>query len=209
VGVRAGLVGLAVLTLAVGVVLPLVPGLSPDVDYAHAGLLLLAGPVVAAALGVAVFALRRRGLMAWAGPVAVFLAVVACAAAAVPELDRYRSVKGLVAPLAAELKPGDVLVNYDDYYHGTPFYSRRRVVVVRNWGELDYGRRQDPRARRWFLPDDRAFVRLLQDPRRRVIALAETQAFRRLERRIRGTPGVLLFEWARLGDKSLFSNRPR
>jgi hypothetical protein len=85
------------------------------------------------------------------------------------------------------------------------------VKVVRNWGELDYGRRHKSakEVNRWFLPDDQSFVRLLQRPKDRVIALAETQAYKRLKQKTKDVPGVLLFEWRTLGDKTLFSNRPQ
>ncbi len=210
-GLRASLTALTLALFAVGAGLVLVPALSPDISFSQAGLAPLLGPLVAAAAGILIFVLRARLWSVLASPLLVFALVVACAAAVAPRLGDYRSVEGLVAPIREELKPGDYLVSYGDYFQGMPFYSGRRVVVVRNWGELDYGRRHAPQkeARRWFLPDDGAFVRLLQQPRARVIALAETDAYERLRAKTKGVPGVLLFEWQRLGDKTLFANRPR
>ena len=68
--------------------------------------------------------------------------------------------------------------------------------------------RSDPQAVNWFLPDNAAFIRLLQDHMVRVVAVGETKAFLRLKQQVQGVPGLLLFEWERQGDKSLFSNRP-
>jgi 4-amino-4-deoxy-L-arabinose transferase-like glycosyltransferase len=210
-GLRASLTALALAALAVGAGLALAPALSPDVSYQQAGLLPLLAPILASLVAVLVFALRARLWSALASPLLVFALVAACAALAAPKLDDYRSVEGLIKPLKKVLTPADHLVSYNDYFHGMPFYSGRRVMVVRNWGELDYGRRHAPQkeARRWFLPDDSSFVRLLQKPKGRVIALAETQAFEKLKQKTKAEPGLLLFEWDRLGDKTLFSNRPK
>ncbi len=206
---RWSLAGLAVLCLAGGLAFVVVPAGNPDISFGQVGAFLLIGPALAAAAGVAVFALRRRLVMVLAAPLGLFLLIAAVAGLAAPRLDAYRSVEGLVAPLRGELRPGDVLASYGDYYQGMPFYSGRRVVVVRNWGELDFGRRRARDAARWFLPGDGEFIRLLQNPRTRVIALAETGHYRDLMRKVKGKPGLLLFSWGTLGDKTLFSNRPR
>jgi len=210
-GLRASLTALALITMALGAGLALTPALSPDISYEQAGLLPLLAPILASAAAVLIFVLRSRLWSALVSPLLVFVLLAACAALAAPRLNDYRSVEGLIAPLKKVLTPADYLVSYNDYFHGMPFYSGRRVVVVHNWGELDYGRRHAPgkEARRWFLPDDPSFVLLLQRPKERVIALAETQAFQKLKQKTKNVPGVLLFEWDRLGDKTLFSNRPK
>jgi hypothetical protein len=207
-GVRFSLAALALLTMAAGAVIPILAAVNPDISYGQAGITLLAGPALAAAVGLAIFSLRERAWAALAAPLAVFAALALCAAVIAPRLDDYRSVKGMVAPLKDRLRPGDVLVSYGDYYQGAPFYSGRRVVVVRNWGELDFGRRRDPKSARWFLPDNDAFLKLLLNPKKRVLAIAETDHYLRFKKWVGKTPGILLFEWMRLGDKSLFSNRP-
>ncbi|MFZ5587742.1 MAG: glycosyltransferase family 39 protein [Thermodesulfobacteriota bacterium] len=208
-GVRWGLTGLAVLGLTAGAGLVLAPALTPEVSWGQAGGYLLLIPLALCLLSVAVFALRGRAWAALAGPGLAFLGILACAAVAAPRLDDYRSVRDLVAPLRAELKADDLLVSFGDYYQGLPFYAGRRAVVVNNWGELEFGRRRDPQAGQWFHREQIDLIHLMQDPRRRVIALAETGAFERFRRQAAGAPGLLLFEWRRLGDKSLFANRPR
>lgn len=205
---RWSLAGLAGLCLAGGLAFVVVPAGNPDISFSQVGVFLLIGPALAAVVGMVVFALRRRLIMVLAAPLGIFLLIVAAAGLASPSLDAYRSVKGLIAPLRAQLKPNDVLVSYGDYYQGMPFYSGRRVVVVRNWGELNFGRKRAKDAARWFLPDDNQFIRLLQKPRTRVIALAENDHYRDLAAKVKGKPGLLLFTWGTLGDKTLFSNRP-
>jgi 4-amino-4-deoxy-L-arabinose transferase-like glycosyltransferase len=208
-GLRAGVTAAALLCLVLGGGLAAVPALAPDISYQQAGAALLVGPVVGGALAAAVFGWRRRLWASLATPLALFGLMVLSALAVAPRLEAWRSVAGLTEAAAQELRPGDLWVNYGDYYHGSVFYSRRRVAVVQNWGELDYGRRRAPDAETWFIPDDAAFIRRMQSPRLRVIGIAETEAFQRLRAKTRGVPGVLLFEWERIGDKSLFSNRPR
>jgi 4-amino-4-deoxy-L-arabinose transferase-like glycosyltransferase len=210
-GLRASLVALSLVILAVGAGLALAPALSPEVSYEQAGLIPLVGSLLASAVALAIFALRARLWSVLASPGMAFLVIVICAALASPLLNDYRSVQDLVSPIKKNIKPSDYLVSYGDYFQGMPFYSGKRVMVVRNWGELDYGRRQLPKKKawRWFVPNDKEFVRLLQKPKSRVIALAETQAFQRLKQKIKDTPGVLLFQWDILGDKTLFSNRPK
>jgi 4-amino-4-deoxy-L-arabinose transferase-like glycosyltransferase len=207
--VQRGGTGLAWLLIMIGVAVLLAPALSQDLDYSQVGAALLIAPLGLGGLGLGVFLMRRRGWAAWASPLVALLALAGLAGLATPKLDDYRSLKPLVAPIASTLVPEDVLVSFADYYHGLVFYSGRRVVVARNWGELDFGRRQDSQAAKWFLPDDTAFIRLLQNPRLRVVAVGETQAFLRLKEQAQGVPGLLLFEWECRGDKSLFSNRPR
>lgn len=210
-GLRASLVVLSLVALTFGAGLALAPAFSPEVSYEQAGMMPFLGPILASAVALIIFALRARLWSVLASPLLAFVLLTTCAALASPLLNDYRSVKDLVAPLKKIIKPSDYLVSYGDYFQGMPFYSGKRVMVVRNWGELDYGRRQlsDKNARRWFLPNDDAFVRLLQQPKARVIALAETQAFERFKQKIKDTPGVLLFKWDTLGDKTIFSNRPQ
>ncbi len=209
-GLRASITALSLLVLAMGMAAVVMLVVNQDIGFDQVGLAFLLPPLVAAGLGIAFFHFRLRAWIAWAAPLVAFLVVVLGAVLVAPQLDVYRSMKGLVSVARSEMRPRDLVVSYGDYYQGLPFYSRRRVAVVRNWGELDFGRRQaGAKARAWFIPDDDAFLQLLLSPRRRVLAFAKTSHFQQFQKWARGTPGLLLFEWARLGDKSLFSNRPR
>lgn len=207
-GLRASLVALAGLSLAAGLGLLIIPAGNPDISYAHGGALLFWGPLFLSALGLGVYLVRGRVWAAAGAPLAVFLLLVLGAGLAAPTLDEYRSVAGLLRPIQAELRPGDVLANLGDYWHGTAFYGKRRVKVVGNWGELGFGRRLAPDRAAWFLKDDAALLRLLEG-RRRVLVIAETPRFRRFFRWAQNKHGLPLFAWVQMGDKTLFSNRPR
>ncbi len=208
-GVRWGVACLGWLMLLAGLAVLALPALIEDVDFAQAGSLLVFGPLALATLGLGIFLVRGWNWGLWASSLAALLTLAGLAGLVTPRLDDYRSLESLVAPIRKELQPDDLLVCYADYYHGAVFYGGRRVAVVRNWGELDFGRRHDPQATKWFIADDAAFVRLLRSPDTRVLAVGETQAFMKLKKNTQGTPGLKLFEWGRKGDKSLFSNRPR
>ncbi len=214
-GVRASLTALAVAVVAAGLAPLAVAAGNPDIGYAQVGVFLLLVPCLAVGVGIAVFRLRDRLWAAVAAPLLLFVLMWPRRLASL--LEPYRSVKGLVGQLAGVIKPGDLVVNYGDYYLGTPFYlsqlrpgpGQARMAVVRNWGELDYGRRQDPQSRPWFIASDEEFVKLLLDTRRRVVALAEVAVYERFLAKVKDTPGLLLLEWSRRGDKLVFSNRPR
>ena len=87
-------------------------------------------------------------------------------AVATPRLEAYRSLKPLVSQVKPALKEGDVLVTYRDFFNGVAFYTGRRVAVVRNFGELDFGRKLAGDANRWFLPNAAAMFKWLEGSRR-------------------------------------------
>jgi 4-amino-4-deoxy-L-arabinose transferase-like glycosyltransferase len=208
-GLRASLTALATLCLLAGLGLLVVPALNPDINYAHVGAMLFAGPLLLALVALGVWALRGRAWAAAGAPLAVFLLLVLGAALAAPTLDRYRSVGPLIKPMAHQLRPGDLVATLGDYWHGAAFYTRRRVAVVDNWGELDFGRKRAPDRARWFLKGDQALLKLMEGGRR-VFVIAETPRFKQFrgmaQKRKQALP---LFAWAPVGDKTLFSNRPK
>ncbi|MBU1275936.1 MAG: glycosyltransferase family 39 protein [Proteobacteria bacterium] len=207
-GLKASISALAALCLVAGLALLVVPATNPDIGYAHGGALLFAGPVFLALLALGVYWVRNRAWAAACAPLAVFLLLVLGAAAATPTLDRYRSLGPLLKPLAAQLKPGDLVATLGDYWHGAAFYTRRRVAVADNWGELDFGRRLAPDRDQWFLKGNQGLLKLMGG-QRRVFAIAETPRYKRFHALAQKRPQALpLFAWATVGDKTLFSNRP-
>ncbi|RJX33165.1 MAG: glycosyltransferase family 39 protein, partial [Desulfarculus sp.] len=207
-GLRASLVALAGLSLVAGLALLLVPALNPDISYDHGGALLFWGPLFLSALGLGVYLLRGRAWAAAGAPLAVFGLLVLGAGLATPTLDQYRSVAGLLRPVQAELKREDVLVTLGDYWHGAAFYGQRRVKVVDNWGELDFGRRLARDRSAWFLKGDAALLRLMEG-RPRVLVIAETPRYLKFKRWAEQKHGLPMLPWAQVGDKTLFSNRAR
>jgi 4-amino-4-deoxy-L-arabinose transferase-like glycosyltransferase len=209
-GVRWGVTGLAVLVLLAASALPLVPAFSPDITYAQVGPFLLAGPLLLGGLGLGIFTMRRWAWAGLAAPLTLLAGVVLCVALAAPRLDQYRSVKELAAPLKASLTAEDLLVSFGDYFQGLPYYAGRRVVVAGNWGELEFGRQREPKAAQWFLPGPGELISLLKDSRRRVVVLCFSDEYERFQQRVKGVEGgVKLYQWAQVGDKILFANRPR
>ncbi len=208
-GLKASLTALAALCLAAGLALLVIPATNPDINYGHGGALLFLGPVFLALLALGVYAARKWAWSSAIAPLTVFLLLVLGAAAATLILDRYRSVGPLMKPLAAQLQPDDVVATLGDYWHGAAFYTRRRVVVASNWGELEFGRRLDPEQGKWFLRGNRGLFKLMSGPRR-VFVIAETPRYQRFHALAQERPQALpLFPWATVGDKTLFSNRPR
>lgn len=209
-GLRASLTALAALCLVAGLGLMVVPATNPDISYAHAGVLLFAGPLVLALLALGVWLARGRAWAAAYAPLAVFLLLILGAGLATPTLDRFRSVGPLIKPMASQLQPGDLVATLGDYWHGAAFYTRRRVAVVDNWGELDFGRKlasKQERAR-WFLKGDRALLRRMAG-NQRVFVIAETPRFRRFRAMAqKGSQTLPIYPWVTMGDKTLFSNRP-
>ena len=49
-----------------------------------------------------------------------------------------------------ERTPDDTIVAYDEVLQGIPFYTKQRVMMVGNPGELEYGSLQ-PEGKGWFL----------------------------------------------------------
>jgi hypothetical protein len=107
------------------------------------------------------------------------------------------------------LRADDVLVSFGDYFQGLPFYAGRRVVVAGNWGELEFGRKQDPQAAKWFLLGPGELIELMKDTRRRVVVLCFSDEYARFLHRAKGMEGFKQHLWAKAGDKVLFANRPR
>lgn len=74
-------------------------------------------------------------------------------------LGSYKSVKKLSSVLNASIREGDVVAQHGTYRQGLPFYTKRRCVLVREVGELEFGADRAPDRDAWFL-DDRAFALL-------------------------------------------------
>ena len=137
------------------------------------------------------------------------LVMAGCLLAVLPRLDARFSLRQIMAPVGAALAKHDQVATYNHFHPGAAFYSGRQVLAVGSWPELEWGLLSDPQQVAWFLPDDRAFLEVLQNPARRVLAVGATRDFLRLKRDLARSPGLALHEWARMGGRSLFSNRPR
>ena len=165
---RSMLLLLMALAVVFAVGLAVLPRLSPDSVSVKSAV---------AQLGLGFYAIAGAVLLAGALPFASHLLggrratlVALCASAALlvltfdltfSRLDVGRSVKDLA--LALDLKPGDEVMTYEEYYQDLPVYLQRRITVV-NWtGELQFGTTvEDSRA--WMI-DTATFRRRWMEPR--------------------------------------------
>lgn len=198
------------MVLAADVVL-LAPSLMDDLAYSQMGLALLIVPVTLLGMGLAIYGLRRKSWVVLVAPLATMLLMAATAWFATVRLEPYRSVAGLTEVAKSRFQYGDRLMTYRDFYNGAAFYSEKRVVVVRHWGELRFGFDQEPTSHyAWFLPNDEfMFKRMLASPSRRVFLISLAEHLPHLEELAAKKYKVPIFVWARQGDKVLLSNRPR
>ncbi len=209
-GLRRSLVLLAALLVAAGAALLWLPALLPDVNYHHLGVYLLLGPAALAGLGLAIYTLRRRAWAVWAAPLVTMVLVCTVLWLAASKVEPYRSVAGLIEVIKPQLRYGDRIVTYRDFYNGAAFYSGQRIVISRHWGELRFGFEQEPRRHNnWFLPDDDFLFRVLASPRRRFFILCLAEYYPELAQMARDRYKVPIFLWARRGDKVVLSNRPQ
>lgn len=80
-----------------------------------------------------------------------------------------RSAAQHYTPLALAIRehaaPDDQIVLYRHYTQAIPFYTRRRVILVGAWGELDFGRRQSNQSA-FFWKDDELLFQAWRSGRR-------------------------------------------
>lgn len=89
--------------------------------------------------------------------------------AAFPALDT-RNIFSLANTVAANIKPADEVVAYNQYYQDLPFYLKRRITIV-NWrNELSYGM-QFQSTQDWLI-DDKEFLKRWQGNRRLFVVMS-------------------------------------
>lgn len=70
----------------------------------------------------------------------------------------------LGSALRAQARPRDLVILYNHYVQGIPFYARRRAIVVRGHGELDFGSHQGDQSA-FFWPSDDQLLHAWQSER--------------------------------------------
>ena len=139
----------------------------------------------------------RVGLRALAAATVVFFVVVVCALPAV--LDR--TTKPLALALRAELKPGDRVFSYHEFFHDFPFYLGRTIGTVEYRGEMEFGVSAEDHSDRYV--DEATFRRLWAGPGR-IFAVAR----KRDAVKLFSDP---VFRYKLLAERNgdiLFSNQP-
>jgi hypothetical protein len=180
-----------------------------ELEQFRLSLAALALPLLLLAVSLGIFVWRGHWWMPAVGPVAAMAAALIFLASLAAPIDNWRSLKGLLSSIALDLRQDDVLMSYGDAYYGLGFYGGRRMVVAKNWGELDFGRRLDPEQGKWFLPDDEAVFRFIKDSRQRIIVVGKARAIDDMGKEGGNNPARLLFEWLRWDNKVILSNQPR
>ena len=200
---------LVIILLICGISIPVALSFVRELVTFRAGLGGLILPLIMIVASLLIFIWRKRWWMAIVGPLAFALVVIICSGAVVNHFDNWRSVKGILKAVELDLRPTDKLVSYGDMYYGLSFYGQRRVVAVKRWGELEYGRANADDNAQWFLPKYDEMFNMMNSSRERVVVLCRLRDYAMLEEAAREVPGLKLFEWVKLDGKVLFSNHPR
>jgi len=161
---RRGYLGLlvcAALLVPVGIVTGLTiehPNVGVILPRAYIGI-----GIIAAALATALGLLRRQAIQgSLVTMVVAMLAVQLVAISGREVTENYPRLGKTIHQLA---RPQDQVIAYNHYVQGMPFYTRRRVVMVRGHGELNFGSRQGDQSA-FFWADDEALLQAWQSPRR-------------------------------------------
>jgi 4-amino-4-deoxy-L-arabinose transferase-like glycosyltransferase len=84
---------------------------------------------------------------------------------AVSGREAANDYRALALAARAAMRPGDRLAMYNHVMPGIPFYAKQRVIMVRNVGELQFGRRLDDDPA-WFWKTDDDLRRAWSEPGR-------------------------------------------
>ena len=182
----------AVLALAVPVVL-LVPKLHaiPAVREFSAVVAPLAVvmALVFAVGAIAAVALHRRGRAG--GAVVAILFTVLFGWSAVSVISGRadpKSIKPLALAIESRLQPGDTVASYGTFFYDLPVYLRRKVLIVDNVGELQFGAGQEDVSATMMSRE--AFWKRWHSGERIFMVLRRTD-FRRDEGNMKGSGWVL------------------
>jgi len=197
--INASVVASVAAMLGVGVVLYPYVAQRPKIGVFEVAVI---GAVLIAEGAAALLCMRRAGVAGAFGAFCLmsFLLTIVGPQFIFGNLARRKATPELARIIKQNYEPGIHVASYGWYQQGVVFYTGLRVIVVGNWGELDFGRRQGDNAA-WF-PDYPAFNRLW-DSSSRLMALVRKRDFDRLRREV-NTPVTIL---GQEGDRLLISNR--
>jgi len=197
--INASVVASVAAMLGVGVVLYPYVAQRPKLGVFEVAVI---GAVLIAEGAAALLCMRRAGVAGAFGAFCLmsFLLTIVGPQFIFGNLARRKATPELARIIKQNYEPGIHVASYGWYQQGVVFYTGLRVIVVGNWGELDFGRRQGDNAA-WF-PDYPAFNRLW-DSSSRLMVLVRKRDFDRLRREV-NTPVTIL---GQEGDRLLISNR--
>ncbi|HVM97393.1 MAG TPA: phospholipid carrier-dependent glycosyltransferase [Candidatus Acidoferrales bacterium] len=110
---------------------------------------------------------QRRSMRAF---VAIVVTILALQTVALSGRSAGQHYEQIGRTIGAEAKPDDTVVVYGHYTQGIPYYSKRRVVMVRAWGELDFGARQGDQSQ-FFWPNDEQLLQAWNSGRRMFLVI--------------------------------------
>ncbi len=139
-GMRGGINMLLVLSGLIGVLLGALPGRRPDlVQPAAMPFLVIMILLLPAGALAAWFLRKKRRAVQAIGAIALSAGLFCITASALMPMVDTKNNKQLATVLKAQLRPGDEIVNYRNYYQDLPVYLERRMTIVDWRGELDFG----------------------------------------------------------------------
>jgi 4-amino-4-deoxy-L-arabinose transferase-like glycosyltransferase len=109
--------------------------------------------VIAVTAGAALMLLRRQSHQA--SLAVLVLGVLALEAVAISGRGVVADYRDLGVIIRAQARPQDLVILYNHYVQGIPFYARRRAIVVGGHGELDFGSRQGDQSAYFWARDER------------------------------------------------------
>jgi 4-amino-4-deoxy-L-arabinose transferase-like glycosyltransferase len=118
--------------------------------------------VVAVTAGAALLLLRRRSHQA--GLAVLVLGVLTIEVVTISGRGMVAHYRHLGVTIREQAQPQDLVILYNHYVQGIPFYARRRAVVVGGHGELDFGSRQGDQSA-YFWERDGRLLQAWRSPR--------------------------------------------
>jgi 4-amino-4-deoxy-L-arabinose transferase-like glycosyltransferase len=109
--------------------------------------------VIAVAAGAALVLRRRRSPQA--GLAVLVLGMLVLQMVTISGRDVAAHYRRLGITIREQARPQDLVILYNHYVQGIPFYARRRAIVVGGHGELDFGSRQGDQSAYFWQRDGR------------------------------------------------------
>ena len=164
---------------------------------AYLGALVL-GATALAALAV----LRHHGPQACFAT--VLIGVLALQIVALTGRGVAADFRSLGLAVRAQARPQDDVITYLHYVQAIPFYGRRRTIMVRGWGELDFGSRQSDEGA-FFWDKDAQLIDAWQTPGRRIFLIVNRVELEPLLSQLQPPPRQV----AAFGKKVIVVNFPQ
>ncbi len=100
--------------------------------------------IIFAVTGLITFYYHQRHTFT-AGIIALVFGTGICLLYASPYLSTIHSIKPLILTVKSQLKPPDIVIDYENYHQDIPVYLERTITVVNYQGELAFGIEHNPK----------------------------------------------------------------